>query len=397
MVPVSVADLMLRFLGTLAVKAPRPVLPEPWAQTWRELARPLNPAQRVFIDFPGAAGYAPFAYLPQVLAIAAGRAVGAGPLALLWLARAANALAAILVLSAAIALLPVGRLPALVLGLLPMALYEYASVSPDALIITGSFLLTAIGLRALVRGGWRMGEVVAAGIAGAVVCSVKPVYAPLLVISLPVVLRSRHRWSQLLALAAVIGMALGLTGVWFAFAAGHVQDFRHGTSVAGQLRAIGADPVRFLRVLEWTFRSMSSFYVRSAIGILGWLTIPLTGVALWLPGIAFLVALLAPNDREEAFSLVEVAWSFLMIAGTVVLIMVALYLMWTPVGRLAIEGVQGRYFLPVFGLLAASLGSLPLWRIGPRGAAASLAVVSGLILLECLIVALVLSHAYSLF
>ena len=50
--------------------------------------------------------------------------------------------------------------------------------------------------------------------------------------------------------------------------------------------------------------------------------------------------------------------------------------------------------LPVFGLLAASLGSLPPWRVGPRAATVSLMVVSGLILPECLLVIWVLSWLY---
>ncbi len=397
MLPSSLPTLSRRFVGIDAIDASYPITRQPLARTWRALFLPLDPVRQRFVDFTGAAGYAPFAYLPQALGIAIGRAAGAGPLALLWLARAANALVAIALLSAAVGLMPVGQVPALLFGLLPMALYEYASVSPDALVISGSFLLTAVGLRALLRGRWLAAEVLIAALTGAVVCSIKPVYAPLLVIALPAALAPVRRRHHLQALAIILAAALGTAVGWFALAAGHVVAQRHGTNFLGQVGFIVADPLRFLKVIAELIRSKSTSYVRSAIGILGWLTLPLPAFAYWLSGIGLVLTCATRRAGEQRLPLLSVAWCLLLFAGGAVLIMTAMYLTWTPVGGRIVSGVQGRYFLPLLALVAAMLGSLPAWRAGLRIGSAVLAGVAGIVLLEAVTTVLVVSLAYAVF
>src|SRR5207244_9718047 len=98
--------------------------------------------------------YPPSPYLPQAIAIAAGRWLGAGPLALLYIGRLANALVALIVLASAVRLMPIGRELTMLFGLLPMAIYQYASVSPDAAVITTAFLFTAVALRGQLRASW---------------------------------------------------------------------------------------------------------------------------------------------------------------------------------------------------------------------------------------------------
>lgn len=397
MLPSSLPVLARRFLGINTDAEGHPITRQPLAQTWRALSLPLDPAKREFVEFNGVGAYAPLAYLPQALAIAIGRAAGAGPLALLWLARAANALVAIALVSVAVGLMPVGQVPALLFGLLPMALYEYASVSPDALVISGSFLLAALGLRALVRGSWRWGEVLAAAVAGAVVCSIKPVYAPLLVIALPAALVAARRRHHLQALAIILAVALGTTAAWFAFAAGHIIGDRHGSIPTDQLGFMGADPLRFLKVIAVTIRLRAAAYVYAAIGVLGWLTLWLPGFVYQAVAIGLVAACVTRRADAPRLPLLSLVWCLLLFVGGAGLVMTAMYLVWTPVGGWMVHGVQGRYLLPLLPLIAAILGSLPAWRAGPRMSAIQLAVVAGIALLNAVTVVLTVGHAYAVF
>jgi uncharacterized membrane protein len=128
------------------------------------------------------------AYLRQAIAIIGGRWAGASPLALLYLARFANALVAVALLTWAVRLMPIRREAVMMVGLLPMAVFEYASAAPDAGLIGTAFLYTALALRAQLKSDWTAGEVVVAGVSGLVFCSQKPVYAPLLLLALPAAL-----------------------------------------------------------------------------------------------------------------------------------------------------------------------------------------------------------------
>src|ERR1700730_5260538 len=93
--PSSVIELSEAFLGSRAIHTERPITAQPLRQTWLALDRPLDPDRREFVDFTSTAFYSPMAYLPQAIAIIGGRWAGAGPLALPYLARLANALVAL--------------------------------------------------------------------------------------------------------------------------------------------------------------------------------------------------------------------------------------------------------------------------------------------------------------
>ena len=97
------------------------------------------------------ASYGPVGYLPQAAGIGLGRLVGAPPLTCFYLARLANLLAAIALLFFAIRLAPFGKQLFVLLALLPMTMFELASVSCDALTISGAMFFTALLLWASVR------------------------------------------------------------------------------------------------------------------------------------------------------------------------------------------------------------------------------------------------------
>jgi len=393
--PTSLPALARRFLGTDAILAVRRVTATPLTGTLRLRAIPLDPGGRVFVDFTGAAAYPPLAYLPQAAGIGIGRAFGAGPLMLLYLARIANALTAIAVLSVAIGLMPVGQGPALLGGLLPMALYEYASASPDALVIGGSFLLTALGLRALQRGAWLRPEVLGAALAGLVVCATKPVYAPLLLIAAPALLISGRHGHHLCALAVILGVALGGTALWFAWDSGRVIPFEPGVDLHAQLGFMRAHPAGLIAVIRRSLAIDGRFYLISMIGLLGWLTVLLPRFAYLLPGIGLLPACLARDRAHPRLSVPMVFWCALLCAGAAALTMIAMYLACTPVGAPIVLGVQGRYFLPLLALVAAMAGSLPALRIGSRASVMLLAAVAGIVVLDAAVAAAAIGSVFA--
>ena len=88
--------------------------------------------------------YSPVAYLPQAAAIAAGRAFGLHPLALMYLGRVANLMVWIALGYAAIRAAPdLGR-PLLLLLLMPMSIFQAASLSADATTNGLAALLAAV-------------------------------------------------------------------------------------------------------------------------------------------------------------------------------------------------------------------------------------------------------------
>lgn len=358
MLPASLSDMVRDELGTTDLEADRPVTARPLARTLAGLSRPLAPERQAFTVFTGAAPYSPLPYAPQAVAIAAGRAAGLGPLGLLYAARLANALSAILLLVLAVRVAPFAREALAFAGLLPMALYQYASASPDAVTIGATLLFTALALRALVA-GWTGRSLVAATLLGAVFCSHKPVYAPLLLIALvPPLLRAGQRRPALVANGLILLVALGTAIGWLALNRSLSLTRLPGTDVARQVAFVTGDPLGFAAILRANLMGQAFRYWVEMIGVIGWLAVPLPAITYTLALFVMVLAVLIRRPEEPALPRIAGVWQLLLVTGCILLVELALYLTWNPVGWPEIVGVQGRYFLPLAAPFLAGVGTL---------------------------------------
>ena len=350
--PSSLPAFTERMLGTRELHTERPVIQQNFRATLVELGTGLQPDVREFVDFRGAAAYSPLAYLPQVAGILTMRFLDAGPLGLLWGSRLANLVVATALLALAIKIMPLGRGLMMLSALLPMSLFQIASASPDAMVIACAFLFTALTITGLVRGGWSAAEVVGCALAGLVFCSVKPTYAPILLLPLVLVLQHGKIRHAITVQSVVLFSALGGTLLWLSVVAPILAAPWPNTDPAAQLRWMATHPTEFVGTLLTTLVVLAPFYIKSAIGILGWLSVPLPPIAYLLP---ILGLALSPLTPHQGIRLAPAAawWAVALTIASALLVFTALYLNWNPVGHPVIEGVQGRYFIPLFPLLGA--------------------------------------------
>jgi len=397
MLPSSLIELSEAFLGTRAIHTKRRIMAQPLRQTWLALDRPLDSDRREFVDFTSMAFYSPMAYLPQAIAITAGRWVGAGPLALLYLARLANALVAVALLTWAVRLMPIGREAVMVAGLLPMAVFEYASVSADAGVIGTAFLFTAVALRAQLRGSWTAGEVAVAAVSGLVFCSQKPVYAPLLVLGLPAVLTGGRTKHILSAHAVVLVAALGGTAFWIGFSLSKFVAPLPGVSVTEQAAYIAEHPLAYAKMIAHSLWYLGSDYYESLVGVLGWQTLYLPSFAYILPAGALLLSILAQSRDAPRLPAYAMAWNVLLLASSIFLIMTTEYLIFTPVGSWMVEAVQGRYFIPLLPLSIATACSIVKFRPSRKASPVAFPVVTAIIAMQLLTADMAIVRAYQIF
>jgi predicted membrane protein DUF2142 len=394
MLPSSLIELIESFLGTRAVLAPRPITAQPLRQTWRALERPLEPWRRELVILQYST-YPPAPYLPQAIAMAAGRWLGAGPLGLLYIGRVTNALVALIVLALAVQLMPIGRELTMLFGLLPMAIYQYASVSPDAAVIATGFLFTAVALGGQLRARWTAGQLGVAMASGLVFCGQKPVYAPLLLAGLPATLVQGRAKHTLLVHAAIVAIVLGGAAAWMGFASRY-YNLQSGTGVSGQAAFIAAHPLAYLEVVAGQFSDFRFLYW-SGVGKLGWLKVYLPDFAYVLPLCGVLLGTLAQPRDTARLPALAVAWDAVLLAGAGVLIITAAYLVWNDVGSATVEGVQGRYFLPLLALVAAMWCSVVRISLRRQASAAALLMLVAVIIAEHATTVLTIVRAYHVF
>ncbi len=332
-------------------------------------AIPLEPVKEPIVQFP--AWYTPVPYLPQALAGAVTRLFNIRPLIGFYAGRVFNLLVAVGLITLGMRVAPQWKTILAAVALLPTTLFQFAAWSADALTIAAALLLIAMLLTENVP---PLAFVIAAAL---VVALCKPAYF----LIAAMVFVGTKSWTRI---AAVIGATVVGTATSFVYARLAYYQQRGGMPIdpAAQLRCIISDPMRFAGILLHDFGSHGAAYFKQAIGRMGTdLNVPFVIIAL---EVALLLAVAFTSGIELTATRRSLALAVVLItAGGVVL---SQYLNWSIVCSDVIEGVQGRYFLPVLPLALAAL-ALPYsrWRVGMRGVVA-VAIVSNAVAITTLTV-----------
>ena len=333
------------------------------ADALAELSKPLAPDDREFHNFGAPSMYAPIPYLPQALAIAAGRAGGLSPLALLYLARVANALCWVLGMWLAIRTAPVFKWVLTLLALSPMSVFLAGSASPDVVTNWLSFLVVAASLRAAFGADalLRRAEIWRLVLLSFFLSLCKQVYFVLSLLLLLVPARKvRGAPRRALLLAALVALQLAVSSGWAYLAIKGHPSIQSGSNPAEQLTLVLEHPLRAIGVLLRTHGVYANFYLSSFVGNLGWLDVPMPS---WLIVSYLFVAIITSTfyglprgtlkgtHRMLLLFTAAAAWS--MILGYH-------YLIWTKVAAPVIDGGMGRYLIPLSPLafLAIAGGSM---------------------------------------
>jgi hypothetical protein len=297
--------------------------------------------------------YGPVGYLPQAMGVGVGRLLGAPPLTSFYLARLGNLFAAVALLFFAIRLAPFGKQLFVLLALLPMTMFELASVSCDALTISGAMFFTSLVLWASARMTLRGIDVVAVLLAAALLLNVKPGYWALVLLVLligPAQLGGRARYIAFASCNALIVVGAFLAVFLLTATDAQVQS---AGGPQTQLLFIVQQPLGFLGILGLNLQTNLFSWTLESIGVLGWLTVGLPPAFYLLVVVVGLVFFL--RMREEV-SLQTWRRALLAAVGVAVFLTlaVALYAFLEPSGSDRVA-FQGRYLAPVWLLLLLSV------------------------------------------
>jgi hypothetical protein len=321
-----------------------------------------------------ASNYGPVGYLPQAAGIGLGRFVGAPPLAIFYLARLVNFLAAVALIFVAIRLAPFGKQLFVLLALLPMTMFELVSVSCDAMTIAGAMLFTALLLWATTRATLRPVEIATLIAVPAIFLNIKPGYEALVLLVLllkPAQLGGRS-W-YVVFVAASFFLVLDVFLVQHVVT-GAVSRAQTNGVLGDQLLFVTNQPLAFLGILWSNLTNGLLGWILESIGILGWFTFALP-VALYVfvlfVGVAFFFGF------EETASLDVRQRAVLAAAGIAAFVTIGVVLfivLPTPNGEIYF---QGRYLAPVWLVLLLSVYGLRFarWRLSRLSMVGALLVI----------------------
>ena len=356
----------------------------------------LSSAHSIITPFTSSA-YAPYGYFPQAAAILVSRLFNTSLLSCYYLMCAFNGIVTVVISYVALRLARTGR--PLLFGVLclPTTLSLFFSVSQDGLVIALGALVFGLASRFATASfpsqRAYLRAVIAMDVVATVLISARFVYIPLLVLPLVIkppvernvgptaeesqgVLTTLWAGARARRIAILLGIAcvpISLAWTILGFAIHYYGTAYPGASVYRQLRYEGTHPGPTVGAIFTAVAGQSRMWWESLLGVLGWLTLrlprwvygELTAILLLLVIVGAFqsprrraepnqsAAALPPGERSP--SLLPVAWTIwaaIVIVLSCVLIIESQYLIWTPVGLGTVQGVTGRYFIPILPFAA---------------------------------------------
>jgi uncharacterized membrane protein len=361
--------------------APAVVAPEEYR---RLAAQPLR-APLAEIGFANTSAYSPVSYLPAVLVLRTVELADGTVGTALTLMRLVDLVTYTALVWLALRSCRDQRFKwvIFVAALLPMSVFQASMITADAMTNGLAILFGALFARAVFFGR-DLSRSQTAMLAGSAILLplAKPTYV-ILALLLPLVPANRltmRRWGRPAASAAGL-LAFGAWTTVSAETSAAMGLMRPGEVVdpAQQTEFILSDIPRFALIVARTFAYLDNTYFIQFFGALGQTFVPvpaLTVVACIVAGV--LAFGMAEHPHLSRPRLIAAAAVVLLSAAA---IFGTLYLEFSPVGRYQIEGVQGRYFLPlvVVGVaVALRLVPIRLHLPTPRAARSTAAAVVAL-------------------
>ena len=330
-----------------------------YATVTQKLSEPVS-IEKSYTNYNNTSLYHWACYLPQVVGIFLGRLFGASFEVMAYLAEIVDFIIWAILIYFAIKLIPKFKSIILFVSLLPITLQEATSLAPDALAIgLGIFLISFVCyLTYTKKSQLSVKEIILLYLLAIMIDYCKIVYLPFVLLYLIIPSErfgsKRAKWIH----AAVLGVLLLILNLtWLSTSSQFLMEFNEGVNTSEQVAGILRNPIRYVAVLFSSLNQNGGFYLTSMLGInLGSFSFNLPTIFTYLSFAIFILLFAQRHDslKIKPFERAIFAATFLIIF---LLIFTSIYVQWSPVGLPYVDGVQGRYFLPILLLIPIAIVS----------------------------------------
>lgn len=312
----------------------------------------LDSEDRVFERFPNTVVYTPIPYAPQVLGILTGKIFSVSPLSMIYLARIFNLFFFAALAFAAIRKTPVHKWVFCLLCLTPTNVFQVASASVDAFTFGICFLTVAHFLFYAYGKDDKLTNIDVIKLFAlcllAVLTKNAYIFLPLLFLLIPY-RRIGTIKKYLVTFAALLIVCIGSVAAWTRVVKPIYLPYRIDIPINPdeQLRLVVNHPFLFTRLAVCDYITKYDYYSVSFFGQLTWFDLYAPTFVSVFVFIVVMAVTLTDSDPEVSVSKSNKALFVSIIAATALLISLLLYMTWSAIDGTDIEGIQGRYFIPV--------------------------------------------------
>lgn len=296
-----------------------------------------------------------FAHLPQSLGIAAAWAMGLNGVAALYMGRFFMLLFYIVCGYFSIRLMPFGKAVMFLVYLSPIAVYNAASFSYDGVVLSMCFLMTAYYLNLIYsrrRVTWT--DIFLLILLAVVSAPIKVIYLLIALLGFLIPIR-KFNWRPsyfILNLGAIAGGAAGILVQRASSITGMASSgYGGGQGTGYTLSMILGDIPGFLALCANTIAKQGGDLLSGMIGqVFHWAHIEISWIISGFFVLLLVLSVLSAEQDAKQMAAKARILSIIICLGVIGGILVTFTLSWTPVSLDYIDGVQGRYFLPILPL-----------------------------------------------
>jgi uncharacterized membrane protein len=110
------------------------------------------------------------------------------------------------------------------------------------------------------------------------------------------------------------------------------------------LQSIAAHPIHVVGLVAKDFVAQVAGYRDQFVGRLGWVDVPLSG---FLTAAAFYLLFVVAMTRDVFITPLARVFALVLAVALIFAVSISQYVSWTPPGVSYVDGIQGRYFLPI--------------------------------------------------
>lgn len=243
------------------------------------------------------------------------------------------------------------------ISLLPMSLQEAVSLSPDSMIIATIIALTSFILYQRENKNTTMNNKnkILLSILAITISLCKIVYLPLvfLIFLIPdKKFKSKKEKYIYCSIVCLISIIVNL--YWLSISSKYLVAFHSRSNSSLQLKYIITHPLNYCILLFRTFDYYILIYLEELVGCSLGQFIVGTSPIIVLLSIIILILLVSGRNKKgrKVLKLPEKIYITALLIATILLMYTSLYLQWTGYKETMVDGVQGRYFIPMIPILS---------------------------------------------
>lgn len=306
--------------------------------------------------------YNPVQYTGTLVGLFLAKLITKTPIIFMYLGRLSNIVISVILLYKAIKMMPFGKKILLLASIIPIAIEGFSTLSSDGFTIAICYFFIAYILNLAFNKEIKIlskKHKIFIGVLSCIIACCKIVYFPLVLLILIIPKEKYGGLNEKVkedVLVIFLTILINITWLIFGFS---ILISRGGESGSQTILEAIKNPIKFGQMVLYTINNNSNKYLLSAFGNqLEW--------GEQVDGTTFVIAFIAlttfitltDESIKKKFSNKQKIVLGIVVIMIIGLIFCSLYVQWTQIESPEIQGVQGRYFIPIMPILLLLLGDI---------------------------------------